>query len=339
MDEWVLRMPWPGVKTNVPESLITREWLVTNGLGGYASGTVAGVVSRRFHGLLVAALPTPLGRQMMLNHLSELIRLPDGSAALLSGEERTGGILELPGAAYLTEFRLDRGLPVWLYELHGNVVEKRVFMSHAQNTVHIQYYLLKGKGPVRLKLRPSVHFRAHQAAVENEDAGPYAVTARGTRFEITSANAALPPLRLYLYGERPAFTLENTTRANVLYRIEESRGYDYRGNLWSPGYFRADLAQDHPVTLTASTESWETLLALKPDERVFRSASATTVCWRRPVPWCAPARPRGTCWRQINSSSRHRGASRTRHAPRRRATRYVPSLRATTGLPTGVATR
>src|SRR5262245_12722238 len=104
MDEWVLKMPWSSGQVSVPDPLLSREWLVTNGLGGYASGTVGGVASRRYHGLLIAALPAPLGRLVMLNHLSEWVRLPDGSAALLGGAERVGGVLDLPGAAYLTEF-------------------------------------------------------------------------------------------------------------------------------------------------------------------------------------------------------------------------------------------
>src|SRR5713226_7429711 len=83
MDDWVLRMRWAGLKDGVPESLLTREWLVANGLGGYASGTIAGVVSRRYHGLLIAALPAPLGRRVMLNHLSELLRTPDGQTYLI----------------------------------------------------------------------------------------------------------------------------------------------------------------------------------------------------------------------------------------------------------------
>src|SRR3954465_1972027 len=114
MDELVRHMPWKRSRNDADrEALLTREWLVTNGLGGYASGTVAGVASRRYHGLLVAALPAPLGRRMMFNHLSELVRVADGTSGLLGGEERSGGVLDLPGAAYLREFRLDHGLPVW----------------------------------------------------------------------------------------------------------------------------------------------------------------------------------------------------------------------------------
>src|SRR5438874_7697270 len=117
MDDWVLRIPWSATTVNNADALLTHEWLVTNGLGGYASGTIAGVASRRYHSLLIAALPAPLGRQVMLNHLSEMIRLPDGTTVLFGGEERAGGVLELYGADHLTEFRLEQGLPVWRYQV------------------------------------------------------------------------------------------------------------------------------------------------------------------------------------------------------------------------------
>ena len=73
------RIDWRKPDPGNTEPLLTREWLLTNGLGGYASGTVAGVATRRYHGLLIAALPEPHGRTVMLNHLAEQVRLPDGS--------------------------------------------------------------------------------------------------------------------------------------------------------------------------------------------------------------------------------------------------------------------
>src|SRR5450631_2433099 len=94
---------------------ITREWLVTNGLGGYASGTVAGIATRRFHGLLMAALPAPLGRTMMLAHVGEVIRLPDGRAAHLGATPRLPLDGEALPFASLVEFRLEYGLPIWRY--------------------------------------------------------------------------------------------------------------------------------------------------------------------------------------------------------------------------------
>src|SRR5690349_22925318 len=125
MDDWVLRIPLPRDEAKRADVLLSHEWLVTNALGGYASGTIAGVVSRRYHSLLIAALPAPLGRHVMLNHLTELLRFADGSTALLGGEERKDSPLELPGVPFLNSFRLELGLPVWRYEVGGVAIEKR----------------------------------------------------------------------------------------------------------------------------------------------------------------------------------------------------------------------
>src|SRR5204863_277225 len=106
MADPIRRIPWPPPGASDPESLVTREWLVSNGLGGYASGTVPGVITRRYHGLLIAALPAPLGRVVMLNHLTEDLRLPEWKTLALGGKENPAGTLELHGADLLTEFRL-----------------------------------------------------------------------------------------------------------------------------------------------------------------------------------------------------------------------------------------
>src|SRR5437773_10195033 len=113
MQDWVLRMPWSGMAAGKAELLLTREWLVTNGMGGYASGTIAGVASRRYHGLLTAALPAPLGRHVMFNHLTELMRFRDGSTTVVGGEERSGKPLEAPGIPFLKSVRRVLDLPVW----------------------------------------------------------------------------------------------------------------------------------------------------------------------------------------------------------------------------------
>src|SRR5215475_15894750 len=97
----IRRIEWPGRQET--DGFLRKEWLVTNGLGGYASGTVAGVATRRFHGLLIAALPAPLGRTMMLNHLIERLRLPDGTAVQLCGDERSPDEVEMPCADILSE--------------------------------------------------------------------------------------------------------------------------------------------------------------------------------------------------------------------------------------------
>src|SRR5690348_5741218 len=107
-------MAW-SAKNPSRDLLLSREWLVTNGLGGYASGTISGAVTRRYHGLLAAALPAPLGRTVMWSHLLESLRFGEDDLVSLGAEERAGGQLDLHGADYLTEFRLENGLPVWIF--------------------------------------------------------------------------------------------------------------------------------------------------------------------------------------------------------------------------------
>src|SRR6476660_10388132 len=93
-------LPWDKA-SHSRELMLNREWLVTNGLGGYASGTVSGAITRRYHGLLIAALPAPLGRMVMWSHVSEFLRFGDDNVISLGGEERAGGKLDLHGADYL----------------------------------------------------------------------------------------------------------------------------------------------------------------------------------------------------------------------------------------------
>ncbi|MBZ5617461.1 MAG: glycogen debranching enzyme N-terminal domain-containing protein [Acidobacteriia bacterium] len=241
---------------------LREEWLVTNGLGGYASGTVSGAITRRYHGLLIAALPNPLGRMMMLNGLSERLRHPDHRVVYTGAEELTAITPEntLP----LAQFRLEGGLPVWRYEWEGFVLEKRLLLPYRQNTVHVSYRLLAGKGKLRLGLRPAIHFRPHDAPVNSGDPQKYVLTAFEDQFEISS-KTDLPALRLLMLGPSSAFTFDRKETQSIPYSTERSRGYEWQGSLWSPGYFRSDLGEGDRVTLIASTETWETVRALAPD--------------------------------------------------------------------------
>src|SRR5262249_36245368 len=109
--------------------LLAHEWLVTNGLGGYASGTVGGVPTRSYHGLLIAALPAPLGRYVMLGPVAEEVCLADGRCVRLDGDDLADEQRDQPDvAAHLLAFTLDGGLPVWRHEVDGTAIERRVWM-------------------------------------------------------------------------------------------------------------------------------------------------------------------------------------------------------------------
>ncbi len=264
-DAVVRTMPWDGAQMS-RELLLNREWLVTNGLGGYASGTVSGAITRRYHGLLIAALPAPLGRMVMWSHVSEFLRFSDSDVVSLGAEERAGGQLDLRGADYLREFRLEEGLPVWIYHVRGVVIEKRVLLPHLQNTVHVSYQITAGENPPVLELRPAFHFRGHEAPVDAGLAAPYKLTAVDGRYEIASSKRKMPPLRMRLCDHDSAFTIAPSNIHQVVYRSEQQRGYVHEGNLWSPGFFRVALAQRSIATLVGSTESWEIIDVLSPGE-------------------------------------------------------------------------
>jgi predicted glycogen debranching enzyme len=257
-------MPWDGAQVS-RELLLDREWLVTNGLGGYASGTISGAITRRYHGLLIAALPAPLGRMVMWSHVSEFLRFGDDDVVSLGGEERAGGKLDLQGADFLREFRLEDGLPVWTYRVRDLVLEKRVLLPHLQNTVHVSYRILEGTKRPRLELRPAFHFRHHETPVNEGPAAPYKLAAVEGRYEITSVRGRLPPLRMKLCDCESAFTIAAANIHQVIYRIEQSRGYAHEGNLWSPGYFHVDLREHNRATLVGSTEKWEIIEVLAPE--------------------------------------------------------------------------
>jgi predicted glycogen debranching enzyme len=255
------------VETEALGSFLAREWLVTNGLGGYASSTVAGVNTRRYHGILVAALPNPLGRMVMLSQIEERVVTPDGDAVMLSGEERVGGRLEVPSARWLAEFRLERGLPVWEYRLPGVTIEKRCVLPHRQNTVHLTYRILEADGYVQLELTPLVHFRGYEAPVNAPHLEPYRFTIAEGYYEIEAGE--LPPLRLAVRGGEAQFLGEAQRADDFIYRVEEARGYEYEGALWSPGHFQITLGERESASLIASTEKPEVMNALSPDHALL----------------------------------------------------------------------
>ena len=260
-----------------------REWLVTNGLGGYASGTVAGMLTRRYHGMLVASLPAPLGRMVLLNHLLERVRLPGKGVIWLGDQDEVAGPNAADQTSHLAEFRLELGLPVWIYRVDGFTIEKRVMMPHGQNTVHITYRVLEGDGTIRFNLRPSVHYRGYEASVDQAAPQIYTIAATGQQYEL-SAGPDLPVLRMRLLGIRAALTLDEKGASDIPYQMEETRGYQWKGSLWSPGYFRADAAAGESVSLIASAESWDTVLALSPEV----AAAAETERRRRLIAIGAP---------------------------------------------------
>jgi predicted glycogen debranching enzyme len=270
LDRVVRRVDLPEERDARAGVLVDTEWIVTNGLGGYSSSTMAGVITRRYHGLLVAALPNPLGRIVMLNHLGERLVLGD-RATFLNSEERAGGRLDPDAAALIAGVRLEAGLPVWEYQWEGMRLEKRILMPYRQNTVHVTYRLLDGPNAARLELHPAVHFRGYENPVGSDFKSPstarYAMAVSGGLHILSVEGGKLPPLRMKIDGtDAQRFIADDRVTSEFVYPVEESRGYEFRGALWTPGHFEVDLPLGDCVTMVASAEPEEVMLALSPDE-------------------------------------------------------------------------
>jgi predicted glycogen debranching enzyme len=244
----------PGERTGIA---IDTEWLVTNGLGGYSSSSVACVNTRRYHGLLVAALPNPFGRMIMLSQVDEKVTGATGTPIDI-GDAR---VL----ATVMTGFRLEAGLPVWELDCDGVKIEKRVWMPYGQNTVFVSYRLLAGSS-ASLELKLWTHIRGYEDPVDSpENEATYRIEEQESGLCIFS-DRPIPPVQVEILGATPKFVAEREVKSELEFPVEIARGFVQRGRMWSPGRFHVDLRADAPVTLVASSERRDVMTALTPEE-------------------------------------------------------------------------
>jgi len=147
------------------ESAESKEWLVTNGIGGYASGTVANVLTRRYHGLLIAATQLPTGRTFVATTLDETAEY-NGTEYPLYTNRWEGNIIDPHGYFHLEEFHLEGTIPVWTFAVADARIEKRIWMQPGKNTTYIQYHVVHATGPVKLNIKALVNYRDHHSLTE-----------------------------------------------------------------------------------------------------------------------------------------------------------------------------
>jgi predicted glycogen debranching enzyme len=249
-----LVIPWDTGRD--PNFLRDREWIVTNGLGGYASGTLAGMPSRKYHGLFVPNLAAPKGRHIMISRCDEFV-IADGKRIHLGGAEFTNDRVVGDSHRYLKEFRLDHRIAVWLFDIGDGLIEKSIVMPHNQNTVCVRYRLLRGN-TVDLHVRPYTSFRRHDEQPEQELTTSFTLSVSKSRHEIRRTDSPLV-LRLEMQPGPAAFVTDERSEREFLYRVEHDRGDPHLESAHSPGYFTARLDAARAVVFIASTHSWESL--------------------------------------------------------------------------------
>ena len=232
-----------------------REWLVTNGIGGYASGTVAGMLTRRYHGLLVAALQPPVGRTLLLTKLDEVTTY-DGRAYPLfanrwSSDRRNAGMVEPQGYHHLERFHLEGTTPVWTFALSDALLEKRVWMQQGANTTYIRYDLRRGRGPLELSIKAIVNHRDHHGNTRADDWQMHIdPVTHGLRVMAHEHDGPF-----YLLSDRAGVVPQHEWYTGYSLSVEDYRGLDaLEDNLYA-GLFQAMLQPGGSVTLVASTEA------------------------------------------------------------------------------------
>ena len=261
------------------DAALSREWLETNGLGGFASSTIVGLNTRRYHGLLVAATKPPVGRYVLLSKLEETL-VVDGQKFDLSAN-RYPGVVHPQGYQYLKQFRLNP-FPVSTYEVNGIQIEKTVFMIHGENSTVVQYELKKKRGvfpqAVSLEVRPLMAFRDYHSTTHEND-GLNSTLEVGAEVVAFAPYSGLP----ILYVAHNGAQIEKT---GLWYRSfeldrERERGLDFVEDLFQPYELRFDLMTNPKADLIASTE--------QRDARCVSEYRGTEVARRRKILASAPA--------------------------------------------------
>lgn len=224
----------------------TREWLVTNGLGGYAMGTVAGICTRRYHGLLVASIDPPVKRRMLLSRLDESITTTSGIVELATHRWRSGAV-NPQGYRRLQSFRLDLTVPVWTYDLGGATLERRVWMVAGRNATCIRYSY-RGESSVQLSLNALVTDRDHHALQRYRDFEAAATPIEhGVRIQLSGPE-------LHLCCPQAQWSPERHWHLDALLTEEQDRGYDHIEDYRLVCSACVTLRANEPVTVIASIE-------------------------------------------------------------------------------------
>jgi predicted glycogen debranching enzyme len=227
-----------------------REWLVTNGIGGFASGTVSGNLTRRYHGLLVAAQHPPVGRMQLVAKVDETVRFDALDYALATNRWASGAI-EPQGYVHIESFRLDGNTPVWRFAVGDALLEKRVWMRHGENTTCVQYTMLRGSQSMELELRTFINYRDFHS---NTHAGNWRMKIDAVKngLQITAFDGAIP---FYLLSAGAKVEPRHDWSRDYFLPLEKYRGLDDREDYLLAAAFRAVLQRNQSVTIIFSTNA------------------------------------------------------------------------------------
>jgi len=227
----------------------SREWLVTNAVGGYASGTVAGCATRRYHGILLAALQPPVGRTHLVAALDETIDYA-GTTYELATHKWASGAIAPQGLEYIESFQLDGTIPTWIYAMGDARLEKRIWMRQGENTTYVRYALLNAVSPVEFRAKVLVNYRDFHGATHAGD----------WRMRVASVNRGIGVLAydgatpFYLLSEDAAADPQHIWYRDCFFQVERDRGLDDHEDHLFAALFRAKIEPRKSITLVFTTD-------------------------------------------------------------------------------------
>ncbi len=228
----------------------SREWLVTNGIGGYAFGTIAGLQTRCYHGLLAAALDPPLGRILLIAKLDETARYASEEFAL-SANRWADGTVSPEGYFNIERFRLEGSTPVWTFALADALVEKRIFMQSGSNTTYVLYRLIRASAPVELSIKVLADY-ADEHCVTVGRTMPMDVTPVERGLQVVAFRGAVPS---YVLSDSAAAQPAKNWYRNFELVAERARGLPDHTDHFFAGELRATIAPGGSLTIVASTDA------------------------------------------------------------------------------------
>lgn len=259
-------------------SALSREWLVTNGLGGFASGTIAGALTRRYHGLLIAAVDVPVGRRLFVAKLDETLLVGKTKHQLYTNVW-PDGVEKSPGCRYLQRFDLRLGVPTWAYAVGDVQLVKRIWMEHGQNITYVSYELSAASAPVTLAARLLANDRDYHFMHHGVD----------RRFKVDAEGGALTfraekgtPVHVTAHGgRRPNWRVAHTWCHNFELSEEAARGYDHREHHLIVGDCHVELRSGDAVTFALATDDASVVDVHGALARAEQRASRLLATWGR----------------------------------------------------------
>ena len=226
-----------------------REWLVTNGIGGFASGTVANLLTRRYHGLLVAALNPPLGRTLLLTKLDETAQY-NGRFYSLHANRWADGATDIYSLRHIERFELEGTIPVWTFACADALLEKRVWMQPGANTTYVQYNLSRATGSLTLTLKALVNYRDYHGDTQ-ADGWQMAIDPVEKGLRVSAFPEAVP---LYLLASKGEATPLHNWYYGFDLAVERYRGRNDKEDHLHAATFEVTLQPGESFTFVASTE-------------------------------------------------------------------------------------